>query len=148
MLTPDISETNVHYLWSPNKYISNDTIKNAIIIGTQDITYTLTVTDARGCVTQDEIKVKELDPLIIPNTFTPNDDGINDYWNIPIFQKNKYFTVNIFNRYGTLVFSSVGYGTPWDGTYNGKPLPVGTYYYIIDPKNGGNKLTGSVTILR
>ncbi|MDB4903695.1 MAG: hypothetical protein JWQ63_2976, partial [Mucilaginibacter sp.] len=51
-------------------------------------------------------------------------------------------------RYGTLVFSSVGYGTPWDGTYNGKSLPVGTYYYIIDPKNGGNKLTGPLTILR
>jgi gliding motility-associated-like protein len=86
--------------------------------------------------------------IIIPNMFTPNGDGINDYWNIPVFQKNKYFTVTIFNRYGALVFSSVGYGTPWDGTYNGKSLPVGTYYYIIDPKNGGSKLTGSVTILR
>jgi gliding motility-associated-like protein len=86
--------------------------------------------------------------VTIPNAFTPNGDGINDYWNIPVFQKNKYFTVNVYNRYGTLVFSSIGYGTPWDGTYNGKSLPVGTYYYIIDPKNGGNKLTGSVTILR
>lgn len=86
--------------------------------------------------------------ITIPNAFTPNGDGINDYWNIPVFQKNKYFTVNVYNRYGTLVFSSVGYGTPWDGTYNGKSLPVGTYYYIIDPQNGESKLTGSVTILR
>jgi gliding motility-associated-like protein len=56
--------------------------------------------------------------------------------------------VQVFNRYGQVVFSSTGYAIPWDGTMNGKPLPVGTYYYIINPKSGRQVISGSVTILR
>jgi gliding motility-associated-like protein len=57
-------------------------------------------------------------------------------------------TVHVYNRYGTAVFGIVGYNTPWDGKYNGEDLPVGTYYYVIDPKNGRKIITGSLTILR
>jgi hypothetical protein len=46
------------------------------------------------------------------------------------------------------VFYSVGYNTPWNGTRNGQALPVGTYYYIVQLKNGFKPLSGSVTILR
>jgi gliding motility-associated-like protein len=148
MLTPQVNETNVHYLWSPNKYISNDTLKNPIIIGTHDITYTLTVTDPRGCVSQDEIKVKELDPLVIPNTFTPNSDGVNDLWDIPALLKYPSVTVDVFNRYGQKVFHSDGYGTPWDGLYNGQQLPAGVYYYLINTKFKDEVFSGYVTILR
>ncbi|HRF26479.1 MAG TPA: gliding motility-associated C-terminal domain-containing protein, partial [Ferruginibacter sp.] len=56
--------------------------------------------------------------------------------------------VEVFNRYGQLVFTSTGYGTPWDGTTKGKPLPVATYYYVIQLKNGFKPLSGSVTIIR
>ena len=51
-------------------------------------------------------------------------------------------------RYGQPVFHSVGYTTPWDGKINGKDAPVGTYYYVIDPKNGRSKLAGYVDIIR
>jgi gliding motility-associated-like protein len=54
----------------------------------------------------------------------------------------------VFNRNGQKVFHSEGYGTDWDGNYNGKPLPVATYYYIINPKNGRNIMSGSVSIIR
>jgi gliding motility-associated-like protein len=148
MLMPEVNEANIHYLWSPNKYISNDTLKNPIIIGTQDIIYTLTVTDARGCVSQDEITVKELDPLVIPNTFTPNSDGINDLWDIPALNKYPNVTVDIFNRYGQKVYHSNGYGTPWDGLYNGQQLPAGVYYYLINTKYLDEIFSGYVTILR
>ena len=83
----------------------------------------------------------------IPNTFTPNADGINDYWNIRGLETYPNATVNIFNRYGKNVFGSVGYAKPFDGTTNGKQLPVGVYYYIIKLKPG-DVLSGYVTILR
>ncbi|WP_158288394.1 gliding motility-associated C-terminal domain-containing protein [Mucilaginibacter psychrotolerans] len=83
----------------------------------------------------------------IPNTFTPNGDGINDYWNIPGLDTYPGATVNIYNRYGTTVFQAIGYAKPFDGTSNGKPLPVGVYYYIITLKKG-DVLSGNVTIVR
>ncbi|HAI84549.1 MAG TPA: hypothetical protein DCL43_12865, partial [Chitinophagaceae bacterium] len=84
----------------------------------------------------------------IPTAFSPNGDGINDTWIIKYLESYPGCTVEVFNRYGQSVFSSRGYATPWNGTYNGAVLPVGTYYYIVDPKNGRNKIAGYVTILR
>lgn len=86
--------------------------------------------------------------LSIPNTFTPNGDGINDTWTIRELQYYPKSAVTVFNRLGQKVFSSVGYAVPWDGTYDGKILPTGTYYYIIDLKDGGKAVAGWVTILR
>ena len=54
----------------------------------------------------------------------------------------------IYNTTGALIFRSVGYNKPWDGTWNGKPVPAGTYYYVIDPKNGRSKIAGYVTVFK
>jgi gliding motility-associated-like protein len=86
--------------------------------------------------------------ITIPNTFTPNGDGINDTWDIKNIDGYPNCTVNIYNRWGAKVFSSIGYGKPWDGRYNGGNLPVGTYYYIIDLKNSSKALASFVTIIR
>jgi gliding motility-associated-like protein len=83
----------------------------------------------------------------IVNTFTPNGDGVNDYWVIKGLDTYPDATVKIFNRYGSSVFESVGYAKPFDGNRNGKPLPAGVYYYIINLKRG-DVLSGNVTIIR
>ncbi len=83
----------------------------------------------------------------IPNTFTPNGDGINDLWNITALDYYPECSLNIYSRYGSLVYKSIGYGKPWDGTSRGRRLPAGTYYYILDLKDGKKPLSGSVTIL-
>ena len=59
-------------------------------------------------------------------------------------------TVKVFNRWGSIVYETVGGLSyqPWDGTKDGEPLPVGTYYYVIDLNNGDNPQTGPITILR
>ena len=86
--------------------------------------------------------------VIIPNTFTPNNDGINDKWALNGLETDGTVIMKIFNRYGTLVFQSKGYYTPWDGNFNGKPLPSATYFYIISLKNNSEQLNGPVTIIR
>lgn len=85
-------------------------------------------------------------PLQIPNAFSPNGDGINDKWLISGLQGNVNNSVNVFNRWGQLVFTSIGYNKPWDGSYKGKTLPVDTYYYIINVNN--KSYNGSVMLLR
>lgn len=81
-----------------------------------------------------------------PNAFTPNGDGVNDYWQVNAVAETDM--IKVFNRNGAIIFQSKGYAAPWDGTSNGKPIPVGTYYYLIISKNGAKKVSGNVTILR
>jgi len=84
----------------------------------------------------------------IPNTFTPNGDGINDTWNIKYLEFYPNCTVEVYNRWGEKVYSSIGYTVPWDGKYKGDNLPTGTYYYIINLKNGDKAVSGYVAIIR
>jgi len=86
--------------------------------------------------------------ISVPNAFSPNGDGINDTWVITHLSAYPGATVQVFNRYGQLVFQSENNSKTWDGTYNGKPLPMATYYYIIDLKNNQKKLAGSITIFK
>ncbi|MBK0377869.1 gliding motility-associated C-terminal domain-containing protein [Mucilaginibacter segetis] len=83
----------------------------------------------------------------ITNTFTPNGDGVNDYWMIKGFENYSTGTVSIYNHNGQLVFQSKGYATPFDGTLYGKPLPAGVYYYIINIKKC-SIISGHLTLLR
>jgi gliding motility-associated-like protein len=87
--------------------------------------------------------------IVIPNAFTPNGDGINDFWDIRKLSDFPNCLVSVYSRYGSLVFQSRGYPKPWDGTRNGAQVPTGTYYYIIDPgQNGLQVLSGFVAVLR
>jgi gliding motility-associated-like protein len=147
-LYPTVSDGNVHYLWSPNIDINNDTLKNPVITGDINRVYTLTVTDTRGCVAQDTALIKVSPIIKINNTFTPNGDGVNDYWDIIGLIAYQEATVDIFDRWGQKVFHSLGYPKPWDGTFNGKPVPIGVYYYLINTHFNGQVLSGYVTVIR
>jgi gliding motility-associated-like protein len=137
------------FKWTPNLYfVSADTAFYPVVTGVNDITYYLTVTSSDGCVSQpDPVNISVLKPITIPNVFSPNGDGTNDLWNIKNLSKYTDATVSIFNRYGQKVFSCIGYDTPWDGNLNGKQLPLGVYYYLVDTKRGKLR-SGYVTILR
>lgn len=148
VLNPTTSEANVHYRWTPNVNLSNDSISNPVVTADTEIDYTLTVTDSRGCVTSDVMHVKVLEPLKIPNTFTPNGDGVNDVWNINDLLNYPGATVNVYTRNGDKVFTSNGYQTAWDGTFNGTPLPFGTYYYIVNSTFENLSFSGYITIIK
>lgn len=138
----------ISYKWSPSLYLDKDDILNPVAKPADDITYTLTVTTDKGCIAIDNVFVKVLKFPEVPNSFSPNGDGVNDKWNVKYLEFYPGATVDIFNRYGERIFQAVNYLNPWDGTFNGSDLPVGTYYYIINPKNGRKTVSGSVTILR
>lgn len=136
------------YLWTPPTGLNDPTSSFPVASPADDITYTLTVTTPQGCTASDNVFVKVLKAPIIPNIFSPNGDGVHDRWVIPYLESYPGCTIDVVNRYGQLVFRSVGYTTAWDGKVNGKDVPVGTYYYVIDPKNGRSKVTGYVDIIR
>ncbi|MEP6844843.1 MAG: gliding motility-associated C-terminal domain-containing protein [Panacibacter sp.] len=139
---------NITYLWTPNTAIENSQVITPKVNPVNDITYTLSVTSADGCISKDDVFVKLLKTPLIPNAFSPNGDGINDTWIIGYLNSYPGVTVQVYNRYGQVVYRSVDYSKAWDGTYNGAPLPVGTYYYIIDRKITAPKLSGWVAILK
>jgi gliding motility-associated-like protein len=140
---------SVTYLWSPPTGLNNPTLPNAISKPTDDITYKLTVTSDKGCeAPPDFVFIKVLKAPAIPNIFSPNGDGVHDLWGIEYLNTYPGATIDVYNRYGQLVFHSVGYTTQWDGKSNGKDVPVGTYYYVIDPKNGRQKMAGYVDVIR
>jgi gliding motility-associated-like protein len=148
ILQPSVTGTGLTYLWTQNLYLNDNTLRNPTFTGVQSISYTLTVTGTAGCVAQTKFVIKVLKPIVIPNTFTPNDDGINDTWVIKELDTYPNITVRIFDRYGQQLYFSNGYPQAWDGTYNGKKLPWGTYYYLIDLKNYNKKLSGWVAIIK
>ena len=133
-----------------NLYLNDTTILNPVFAPTVagNYNYMLTVKTQAGCIGTSSINLIALDPPVIPNVFSPNGDGIHDLWEIGFLNKYPGATVKVFNRYGQLIYNVLGYFKPWDGTVNGAPLPIGTYYYIISPKNGLKDIIGTITIIR
>ena len=109
----------------------------------------LTSINSGGCMAYDTLIIDVINELIIPNVFTPNGDGVNDVWIIDFIEEFPNNVVEIYNRWGELLFHADGYKQDWDGSYNGKPLPIGTYYFVIELNDGKTKpYTGPITILR
>jgi len=136
------------YNWTPATFLSDPTSLNPITSPTDDITYTLTATSSTCGSSTSAVFVRVYKKITIPNTFSPNGDGINDLWNIDALITYPEALIQVFDRYGQSVYQSTGYSKPWDGTSNGKAVAAGTYYYIIDLKNGRPKLSGWVLIVR
>ncbi|MEO5685098.1 MAG: gliding motility-associated C-terminal domain-containing protein [Chitinophagaceae bacterium] len=137
------------YFWTPAQFISNSNILTPLVTPPGDITYTFHVLSGNGCgAATDEAFVRVYKKIVIPNAFSPNADGINDVWNIEALETYPEAVVQVFNRYGQVVFRSQGYSKPWDGSFNGKPLPVGTYYYSIDRKNSFPVMSGWIMLIR
>lgn len=135
------------YKWTPAIYLDNDAILNPTVINPKkDTSYLLQVTNFDGCSTSSFMKITV--PFFAPNTFTPNGDGIEDVWEIQGLENYPGCIIQIFNRWEHQIFFSAGYNTPWDGTVGANPLPAGTYYYVIDLKDGKSLRSGYVALLR
>ena len=103
---------------------------------------------------EDEANLIVYGKIAIPNVFTPNGDEEGDYWNLDAVQVFSKSTVRIYNRWGNLVYESLGgYEVPWDGTYNSKESPDGVYFYVIELNDSTetvkpDQFSGTVQIIR
>ena len=119
----DAEVPNGSYLWDNGSTAPQLTIS-------QSGTYTVTITVGR-CAQEFESVVSSCENLAIPNVFTPNADGINDYFSV-VYDGNEDFQIEIYNRWGVKQFISSKAGFSWNGrTISGQLAPVGVYYYII-----------------
>lgn len=155
ILTLDVAQYGDSYQWWEYNYGSDETtnlgISSFIDLTTETATRDIwvSVSDENGCIGYDTIKVAFCGNFVVPNAFTPNDDGHNEEWRIQYLNQFPDVTVDIFNRFGDRVFTSEGYDEPWDGTDGkGKKMPMDTYYYVIDLHNGEKPKVGTVTLIR
>lgn len=133
----------------PIDYVWDDPVGQvtATAVGLAEGVYSVTVTDAIGCTLS---FLAEVEPTVgcffIADVLTPNGDGANDEWVIGGLEFFPNSMVQVYNRWGQLLFESRGYATRWDGTWNGRQLPVADYYYVITYDESQDPLTGTVTI--
>lgn len=134
------------------KWSTGDTTETLKIV--HDGTYSLSVSTAFDCTTTDDIIVSKDCYTDIPNSFTPNGDGSNDYFFPRQFLSKSVtsFSMKVYNRYGQMIFETTNpNGRGWDGKFNSKDQPTGVYVYTIDVTFDNNKVesfSGNVTLLR
>jgi gliding motility-associated-like protein len=111
--------------------------------------YVVRAVNYYGCSTTEGINIfiTEEKPFRAFNALTPNGDGRNDFWIIENISKYQPCKVAITNRWGDLLYTSDNYQNNWEGTYKGKPLPEGTYYYFLETSDG-TVHKGAINILK
>ncbi|MGF7079485.1 gliding motility-associated C-terminal domain-containing protein [Mucilaginibacter sp. UYCu711] len=152
--TPLNTTGTITYQWQVNGNIAGTnsaTFTSSTFSNSDKVTCTILSGGCAAPATSAPVTVTIKPPLQIlpPTAFTPNGDGINDLWTISGLLSYPNCLVNIYSRNGELVYQSKGYAKPWDGALNGKNLPVGTYYYVIDlNSNNKSKVSGYIAIIR
>lgn len=138
------------FFWQPDSLLDYHDIANPTATVDRTTWFYLTVIAPNGCVSTDSVLVTVVPEVTVPTGFTPNGDGYNDDWVLDFAQLFPDMEVRVFSRWGEPLFYSVGYAVPWDGRYDGKPVPMGTYYYVIELHDVRfpEPLTGPVTIIR
>jgi gliding motility-associated-like protein len=106
--------------------------------------YTIFIRDINGCGPPYKTTAYILD---YPKFFTPNDDGVNDFWRIPLMNFQPKIDVKIFDRFGKLITGFRGNSLGWDGKLNGNPLPATDYWFVIQMPNG-RIIKGHFALLR
>ncbi len=140
---------NAVYLWFPDAFINSTRFLQPEVSPPQDTSYILKVISNDGCGTaMDTVRVFVYKDVFVPGAFSPNDDGLNDTWNIPALAAYPEFELTVYSRAGLVVFQNKNNNRPWNGKYKGNLLPVGIYVYVINLKTGGEIIKGTVALLR
>lgn len=139
------------YLWNPANGLNCDTCSSVLIVGMGDtINYVFTIYDSAGCIGKDSVLIISgpcLETALIPNVFSPNYDGENDVFYIPGVCATDEYLLQIFDRWGKLMFSTTQRHNVWDGrSDSGVPVSAGVYYYVVNVK--GEIYKGAVHLLR
>lgn len=139
--------------WAPYELFPNQHARWQSVALDSTTSITIRAASDEGCIGEASVTVAVMPNVLMPNAFTPNGDGLNDYFRL---SHNGYIFVRkfeVFNRFGQMVYGAYGANAAegWDGTFNGKPCDVGTYFYYINLETKENQtisLKGDVTLLR
>ena len=142
------NSTALSFVWSPGGGLDNVNSLRPRLRVMNDGVYTLTATGQFNCIATDDLKVTVQKAVTIPNAFSPNGDGMNDVWVLKNIQQYPAASINIYDRYGAIIYRGNGASNPWDGSGKSGALPVGVYYYLVNLKDGSPVQQGSVTLIR
>jgi gliding motility-associated-like protein len=150
--------SDFQYVWTVNGMITgstgdeftSSTLENNDVVACSILSEMCNIAASTGTEDQTIVKILPISlcEVNIPNVFSPNHDGLNDTWVIPALVSYPRCLVSVHNRHGQVIYQSMGYQTPWDGSNNGRQLPVGTYYYIIKLSEDNKRMSGPVSIIR
>ena len=143
------------YSWSPSTNLDDPTAEDPVFTALETTTFTVVVTSPDNCVVTDSVTIvvvfiDHCPGFLLPNAFTPDGDGRNDVFRVQTFGEDELTELLVFNRWGEKVFETNDPATGWDGTYRGKPQPLGAFIYLLRSGCRGQDLqqTGTVTLLR
>ena len=154
-----VSEDVTTVRWTPQEGLSCSVCASTTITPKNDATYYIEVANRYGCTAQDELRLKivcDNANIFIPNSFSPNRDGVNDIFYIRGRGAQEVKSFRIFNRWGQLIFERYSFTTDdsskgWDGTFKGQPANPDVYVYmteVVCDKGGTQLLKGNITLLR
>jgi gliding motility-associated-like protein len=143
--TVDLSVTFPHEKNTVYTYYTDSQLTH-VVSNAQQVaisgTYYIKAVSIYSCITVKPVKVVVNGPpppvIKAVNTFTPNGDGLNDYFTVSIVGEGIFGSLRIYNRYGQLLYQTTDRNFQWNGTYKGKPLPSGVYYWVFAGINGYN----------
>ncbi|ACT93906.1 T9SS type B sorting domain-containing protein [Dyadobacter fermentans] len=139
---------DVAYRWMPPDFLNDVTYADPVSTPSRSITYLIAATNASGCVARGEVQVKITENIFIPDAFTPNQDGINETWELKGIEGYPKCRVTIYNRWGEVIFHSEGYQNAFDGTVAGALQMPGVYAYKIRLTENSPEIMGSLTLIR
>jgi gliding motility-associated-like protein len=153
------SNNVVSYTWTPDSNLSCTTCPNPLANPIFATLYVVTVTDTSNCSFSDSILVNTIcneKNFFVPNTFSPNGDGVNDVFYPRGTNLYNIQSMRIFNRWGQMVFERRDFpansqSMGWDGTFNGRQAPSDTYVYVMEVVCNNAQVVairGDVTLLR
>lgn len=143
----------ISYLWTPAGRVSKADTPSPMAYPVESTVFTVVSIDSMGCIDSASRRIDIIYPPIppIPNAFSPNGDGLNDFFRIPFAKYFKVITFRVFNRWGELVYTTMDPESGWDGTYKGMPAETGVYFYQIRLESPDKKridFKGDVTLIR
>ena len=143
----------LQYRWSPASYLSNNTVFNPVANPVTTTTFIVAGTNSLNCSSKDSIEVYVdfgKSGFELPNSFTPNGDGLNDCFGIKYYRDVQNLSFIIYNRFGEKVFETTNAFDCWDGYCKGQPADPGTYVYYMQAKTlCGNVIKkGTILLIR
>ncbi len=150
IMLPSLQNGNI--TWNVHPTLSCYDCPNPVADPKETTVYTATNTSPLGCSVPDDFTLVVLNDalLLTPNAFTPNNDGLNDFFG-PLGKVPETYSMQVFNRYGEIVFKSSAVNNRWDGTLRGKLQPPGLFVYFIqynDINNNPKQQKGSFILIR